>query len=218
MKGAHYSGISAPRRLASVAIMKAMTPVIAAAILAGGQSRRMGQPKALLPLEGKPLVEHLIAALKRDVAQVFVTGCPESGLYRHLSVPVVTDLLADSSGGMGPLGGIYTALRYVSEQQAGIQAVLCVPCDGVKLPPHFVQRLVAALGRHELVYARDSEQDQQLYCLLRTSLQEPLLSYLNSGGRKVIDWFESRDYAVVDFSANNFSFHNLNTPDDWQRF
>lgn len=185
----------------------------------------MGQPKALLPLEGKPLIEHLIAALKRDVPQVFVSGCPEPGLYRHLSVPVVTDVLADELGGMGPLGGVYTALRHlnqhqVNQQQNGVQALLCVPCDGVKLPPQFVPRMVSALerGRHEMVYARDSERDQQLYCVLRTSLQEPLLGYLNSGGRKVIDWFESRDYAVVDFSANGFCFSNLNTPDDWQRF
>jgi molybdopterin-guanine dinucleotide biosynthesis protein A len=195
-----------------------MTPVIAAAILAGGHSRRMGQPKALLPLEGKPLVEHLVAALKRDVLRVFVSGCPEPGLYRHLSVPVVTDVVADASGGMGPLGGIYTALRHVNQQQAGIQAVLCVPCDGVTLPPQFVPRMAAALGSHELVYARDSERDQPLYAVLRTSLQEPLLKYLNSGGRKVMDWFASRDYAVVDFSQNGFCFSNLNTPDDWQSF
>lgn len=195
-----------------------MTTVIAAAILAGGRSRRMGQPKALLPLEGKPLIEHLVAALKRETSSVFVAGCPEPGLYRHLSVPVVTDVLADASGGMGPLSGIYTALRYVNQQQAGVHALLCAPCDGVKLPPQFVQRMVAALGRHEVVYARDSEREQQLYCLLRCSLQEPLLAYLNSGGRKVIDWFVSRDYAVVDFSANSFCFPNLNTPDDWQSF
>lgn len=174
----------------------------------------MGQPKALLPLDGKPMVEHLIAALKRDVPQVFVSGCPEPGLYRHLSVPVVTDTMADC----GPLGGVYTSLRYLNQQQAGIQAVLCVPCDGVTLPPQFVRRMVAALGSHELVYARDSERDQQLYCLVRTSLQEDLLKYLNSGGRKVMDWFESRDYAVADFSANGFCFSNLNTPDDWRAF
>jgi molybdenum cofactor guanylyltransferase len=191
-----------------------MPSLIAAAILAGGQSRRMGQHKALLSLEGKPLVEHLIAALKRDSAQVFVAGCPEPGLYRHLSVPVVTDTLADC----GPLGGMYTSLRYVNQQQAGIPAVLCVPCDGVKLPPRFVQRMAAAVGRHEVAYARDSERDQQLYCVVRTSLQEPLLAYLERGGRKVIDWLESRDYAVVDFSENGFCFSNLNTPDDWRSF
>lgn len=177
----------------------------------------MGQPKALLPLEGKPLIEHLIAALKRETSQVLVAGCPEPGLYRHLSVPVVTDVMVDSPGGMGPLAGIYTALRYVNQ---ATQAVLCVPCDGVKLPPLFVSRMVSALqrGQHEVVYARDSERDQQLYCLLLTSLQEPLLAYLNGGGRKVIDWFESRDYAVVDFSSDGFCFSNLNTPDDWRQF
>src|SRR5690606_19212928 len=143
-KGAHYNGIGALRRRVLVVIMNAMSLVIAATILAGGHSRRMGQPKALLPLEGKPLVEHLIHTLKRDVSQVFVSGCPEPGLYRHLSVPVVTDVIVDA----GPLAGLYTALRHVNQQQAGIEALLCVPCDGMRLPPQFVPRMVAALGRH----------------------------------------------------------------------
>lgn len=195
-----------------------MTLSLAAAILAGGRSRRMGRPKALLPLEGKPLIEHLVAKLQREVPQVLVAGCPEDGLYRGLSVPVVTDVMGDSAGGLGPLGGIYSALRYVNYQQAGVQAVLCMPCDGVDLPPQFVKRMVAALGSHELVCARDSQRDQHLYCLVRTSLQEPLLAYLNSGGRRVIDWFAQRDYAVVDFSSGHFTFSNLNTPDDWQHF
>lgn len=197
-----------------------MTTSIAAAILAGGQSRRMGQPKALLRYEDISLVEHLIERLQREpaIAQVFISGCPQEGLYSRLPVPVVTDVMSDSSGGLGPLGGIYTALRYVNQQQKGMEAVLCLPCDGVRLPPQFVAKMTAALGRHELVYARDSERDQHLYCLLRTSLQEPLLQALNRGQRRVIDWFESRDYAVVDFSQNGFRFPNLNTPDDYQRF
>jgi len=44
------------------------------------------------------------------------------------------------------------------------------------------------------------------------------MDYIHQGGRKVIDWFESRDYAVVDFSDNHFYFSNLNTPHDWQQF
>lgn len=201
---------------------------IAAAVLAGGQSRRMGQPKALLPLDGKPLVEHLIALLKQELKQeypghdntVLVSGCPEPGLYRHLSVPVLSDVMADC----GPLGGLYTALRHVSQLQGSgpVDALLCVPCDGARLPPHFVARMVAALGHRELVYARDSEQEQPLYCLVRCSrqgfLSQDLLAYLNGGGRKVIDWFHSRDYAVVEFVQNGFVFPNLNTPDDWRRF
>ena len=188
--------------------------LIAATLLAGGHSRRMGQPKALLDYDGRPLIEHLAEQLKRQLpagTPLFVSGCPEPGLYRHLSLPVVTDVIADG----GPLGGLYTALRHSTQQSPAVEAVLAMPCDGTRLPPQFVAKMLAALGRHELVFARDSEREQQLYCALRTSLQAPLLAYLNSGRRKVIDWFESRDYAVVDFSDRGFCFSNFNTPEDW---
>jgi molybdopterin-guanine dinucleotide biosynthesis protein A len=214
---------------------------VAAAILAGGKSKRMGQHKALLPYEGKPLIEHLLARLKNDVQLLFLVGCPEPGLYRDVSVPVVTDALEDS----GPLGGILSALRYVHAQhllqndpalqtrfakikankkllvkKADIKYLLVLPCDGIQLPRLFVSRLVRALERQDadVVYARDAMREQHLYCLLKIELADSLQRYIEQGGRKVIDWFQLQHYAVEDFSTDGVTFSNLNTPDDWQLF
>lgn len=214
---------------------------VAAAILAGGKSKRMGQHKALLSYEGKPLLEHLVTRLKTDVQLLFVVGCPEPMLYRDVSVPVVQDELED----IGPLGGIYSALLYVRQQhmaakdpsrqskfdlkkanknilakKADIKYLLVLPCDGIRLPRLFVSRMVRALERQnaDVVYARDAEHEQHLYCLFKIELCDALQHYIEQGGRKVIDWFQLQHYAVEDFSAEDFAFSNLNTPDDWQFF
>lgn len=214
---------------------------IAACILAGGKSKRMGQHKALLPYEGKPLVEHLVARLKTDVQLLFVVGSPEPDVYREVSVPVVADELED----VGPLGGILSALHYVQAQhlaqydpatqtrfakikankkllpkKTNIKYLLVLPCDGIQLPRLFVSRMVRALERQnaDVVYAKDAVREQHLYCLLKIELCDSLQRYIEQGGRKVIDWFQLQHYAVEDFAADGFTFSNLNTVDDWQTF
>ena len=214
---------------------------VAAAILAGGKSTRMGQHKALLPYAGKLLIEHLLARLQSDVQMLFVVGCPEPGLYRGLSAPVIADI----HEALGPLGGILSALHHIKAQQqaaqdpanlsrfaktkanknllqkpAAIKYLLVMPCDGIQVPRLFVSRLVRALERQDadVVYAKDATREQHLYCLLKIELCDALQQYIDAGGRKVIDWFQLQHYAVEDFSADGFSFSNFNTPDDWQSF
>jgi molybdopterin-guanine dinucleotide biosynthesis protein A len=202
--------------------VSALTPssAVAAVILAGGQSTRMGQPKALLPYRGQPLLEHLVAQLKPQVAQVLIAGCPQADLYSSLSIPVIDDVMKDA----GPLGGICSAMQTLAsskkEAHSCCEYLLVVPCDGIRLPDAFMEGMFNALesGRHELVFAKDSQREQPLYSMWQLSLLPDLQHYLSSGGRKVIDWIRMRDYAVVDFSAGNFCFSNLNTPQDWRDF
>ncbi len=199
---------------------------VAAAILAGGKSTRMGQAKALLLYQDNPLIEHLASRLKSDVQLLFAVGCPQPGLYDGLSLPVILDQASD----LGPLGGVDAALQYVVAKNAAnaqkknrepaIAYLLVLPCDGIQLPRLFVSRMVQILENRQadIVYAQDAEREQHLYCLMKIELQASLHNYIQQGGRKVIDWFHLHHYAVVDFSADGFVFSNLNTPDDWQQF
>jgi molybdopterin-guanine dinucleotide biosynthesis protein A len=98
-------------------------------VLAGGLSLRMGRDKALLPWQGRPLIERQIAVLREaGVDSVQVSG--ERPNYHGVADPVAH---------AGPLGGI-----------AGIAAVcedgelLIVPVDMPRLPPSLLQRLLAA--------------------------------------------------------------------------
>ena len=76
------------------------------AIIAGGQSRRMGRDKAFVQLGGSALIERVIQR-SADIGQaetILITNQPAD--YAHLRLPMHRDAQPDK----GSLGGIYTAL------------------------------------------------------------------------------------------------------------
>lgn len=92
------------------------------AILAGGESRRYGSPKALATVGGVRIVDRVVAGLRR-VTPDLVVSANEPGLFDDLGLPI----LPDHREGLGPLGGIYTAL--LAARDAGRPGILAVACD-----------------------------------------------------------------------------------------
>ncbi len=94
---------------------------IAGAILAGGESRRMGRTKALIEVDGVPMVQRVAHALRAGgCGDIALVGGSSSELA-SLGLPVVTD----DAPGEGPLGGVITALRHF----AAASQVLVAACD-----------------------------------------------------------------------------------------
>jgi molybdopterin-guanine dinucleotide biosynthesis protein A len=79
---------------------------VTGAILTGGQSRRLGRDKVLLPYEGKPLAFHMHGLLVTHFPRTVLIGHPRPEL-QALGLECFPDLVK----GKGALGGIYTALR-----------------------------------------------------------------------------------------------------------
>lgn len=101
------------------------------AILAGGQSRRMGAPKEGLRLaDGRPMVEHVIATLAAVCTQVVIAGeCRGYETDRITGLP-------DLRPGLGPLAGIEAVLSSGSGE-----SYLIVACDQPFLTPELLNRL-----------------------------------------------------------------------------
>lgn len=101
-------------------------------VLAGGKSTRMGQDKALLEVDGKPLLVHAVDRMRPHVRELFVVGDPRK--YGHL----LPEVLPDEIPGMGPLGGIVTAMGIARHDRL---LVLAVDVPGVN------ERLLERLTR-----------------------------------------------------------------------
>ncbi|HEL4298085.1 molybdenum cofactor guanylyltransferase [Stenotrophomonas sp. GD03930] len=102
------------------------TTTIDGIVLAGGLSRRMGRDKALLPWQGRTLLEHMRGLLLRAGAKrVWVSGdYPAFG-----GIP-------DQVARCGPLGGLYSVATHMPDGPAWV-----VPVDTPLLPPRLLQQL-----------------------------------------------------------------------------
>lgn len=119
-----------------------MSPPLSAAILAGGQSRRMGADKAALRLipTGPTLIEQVIAAVSAVAAETLVVANDERLAW--LGLPVVLDAFP----GAGPLGGIYSAVAAARHDRC-----LVVACDMPFLSVPLLRSMAAWPGDYDVL-------------------------------------------------------------------
>ena len=113
---------------------------VGAIVLAGGRSTRLGHDKALLRINGQPLVEWLPARLSCLLSPVVIV-VDGPGRYQT-SLPQVPDVLP----GTGPLGGVASGL-----QALAASAALVCACDMPLLQPDLIALLCASLSGFDLV-------------------------------------------------------------------
>lgn len=181
-------------------------------VLAGGLARRMGGvDKGLVPLAGRPMVAHVIDALRPQVGAVLVNANRNVAHYAAFGHPVIADAL---DGYLGPLAGVLSALR-----QCRTAFLATVPCDAPLVAPDLVARLHLACttAGADLAVASDGERRQPVFLLLRTSVTPSLEAYLAGGDRKIDLWLGQLRVAEVDLGDCADTFLNVNDPDERQR-
>jgi molybdopterin-guanine dinucleotide biosynthesis protein A len=182
---------------------------VTAVILAGGRARRMGgQDKGLVALNGRPMVEYVLRALRPLVRRVLINANRNLDDYRGLGVGVVADAMADFQG---PLAGMASAMP-----EADSPYLATTPCDSPFLPEDYVARMLAALERDdaEIAVAHDGERMQPVFTLMQTRLESSLIESLRGGERKIDRWFGRHRFALADFSDSPDTFININTPEE----
>jgi molybdopterin-guanine dinucleotide biosynthesis protein A len=184
---------------------------LAAAILVGGQSRRMGQDKALLTLapDGPTVVESVARTLGAVTDEVVLVGADPSA-YAFLGLPWI----ADAIPGAGPLAGIRAALAATERSH-----LLVVACDMPFLNADLL-RYMATCPRDYDALVPVLDRPQPLHAIYaRTSL--PLIDHaLRDGRYKVTGWFPQANIRALDretirsHDPDLRSCFNMNTPED----
>ena len=116
---------------------------VRAFVQAGGRSSRMGTDKAWLEINGRPMIEHVLAAAQPVAASLsIVIHCanPNADRYRELAARWNARLLYDLHDHKGPLGGIHTALKTCAENESA----LILACDMPFLTSEFLSFLCNA--------------------------------------------------------------------------
>ena len=188
--------------------------MLSVVIQAGGESRRMGQDKALMPFLGRPLISRIVERLSPLADELLVTTNQPDG-YRFLNLPLCEDLRP----GRAALGGLYTALRAAHQPFVAV-----VACD----MPFASAELIAAgrdaliVGGHDVAIPLSEEGLEPLHAVYRKETCLPAVAAaLEAGEWKLIAWFPKVNVRVIPpeetarYDPHRLAFWNLNTPEEF---
>ena len=186
---------------------------VAGFILTGGASSRMGRDKAFLEIAGETLVERANRPLAPLVASVTVIGPPERLAGAGLNV------VPDDQPGLGPLGGIVTALRVADRPWS-----LVVACDLPFLThawlEYLIQRAVASAA--DVLLPEGAGGAEPLCAMYHRRCLEPIRQAIARGTRKVTDALAGCAVEKIPpaewkaFDSEGWLFKNMNTPADYE--
>lgn len=185
-------------------------------IQAGGQSRRMGQNKALLCVAGKPLIQRVVERTAPLAAETLIISA-DAEPYAFLGLPVLADLIP----GQGVLGGLYTALA-----SAQSEFVACVACDMPFVNPALLRaelNLCIQTGV-DVAIPRSENGLEPLHAVYRRETCLPLVrAALEAQQRRLVGWLDQARVRVLEtaetavYDPGGTAFINLNTPEDLAR-
>jgi molybdopterin-guanine dinucleotide biosynthesis protein A len=180
-------------------------------IQAGGKSTRMGgQPKALLHVGGRRIIERVVDVLAAVLDDVLVvTNTPEA--YAFLGLPMVPDVHADH----GSLGGIYSGLV-----AAPGDAAFTVACDMPFLHRDLVRLVVDRAAAADVVVPRVGEQLETLHACYGKACLPHMADRLASGRFRITGFFdrvrvlEIPEAELRAYRDPAIAFMNVNTPEE----
>jgi molybdenum cofactor cytidylyltransferase len=120
--------------------------MLAAVILTGGESRRMGSPKALLPYHGRTFLEHLLEVTEHPRVGIrrIVTGANHAEIVRRLPLPADI-VVMNRSWQRGQLSSIRAAIE--SLRAVETEGMMLTLVDHPLITKAVVESLIAAFDR-----------------------------------------------------------------------
>lgn len=182
-------------------------------ILAGGKSRRYGENKALVKINGIPLIKRVLGVMENLFSSIIlITNTPET--YSFLNLPMFEDRIK----GLGPLGGIYTGLDVISEK-----AGFFVACDMPFLNPDLIRYQVTARQGYDVVVPTFSGKFEALHALYTQNCLPEIGRMIHAGVYQTIRLFRSVSVRYVEeeeirrFDPELKSFSNINKPEELRK-
>lgn len=190
--------------------------MLAAAILAAGESKRMGQPKALVPFQGSTFVEHLIAATRH--ARVGITrvvlGAGAEGIRARLKIDPGW-IVVNGDWPKGQLSSIHAALR--SLPVGATEGILVCPVDHPLISAQLVAALIAAFDSSGKMIVLPKFRGRRGHpVIFRADLYEELLAASTEVGARQVVWNHAAEVMEVETEEEGVIL-NLNDPESLQR-
>ncbi len=185
--------------------------MLAAVILSGGASRRMGSPKALVPYQGKLFLEHLLEVTAQPQIGVrrVVLGAHAKAIAEAIKLPPA-EVVINENWEQGQLSSIHAALRSLP---AGTDGILIALVDHPLVSGELVHELIERfyLSRKPIVLPLYKGRRGHPVIFSSRLYEELLAAPLEKGARAVV-WAHGENVSEV-ITTEEGCVLNLNDPD-----
>jgi molybdenum cofactor guanylyltransferase len=191
---------------------------ISAIVLAGGQSSRMGRPKAAIEIGGRTIIGRMVAELRRVTDDIVVVAAPESAAASRFAIPSGVRIVRDDREYQGPVLALARGLDAASRD-----AAFACSCDLPLLDGRLAAALAAMLGDYDAVIPEVGGRLQPLHAVYRKRCAAALRALAARGEHRLTAIADAVRTRRVDESELRAldpelrSFLNLNTPADLER-
>ena len=185
-------------------------------VLCGGQSSRMGRPKAWLPFAGETMLGRVVRLLGTVVSPVIVVAAPGQDLP---TLPAEVEVVRDPERGRGPLQGLAAGLLALTGR---VGAAYVSSCDVPFLQPSFVRRMIELLGDQSIAVPDVGGYRHPLAAVYRVEVLDVVRRLLEEDRLRPAFLFDrvptrlanESELAAVDPGLQ--TLRNLNTPQDYE--
>ena len=190
-------------------------PEYSAVILAGGQSSRMGRPKADLPFGGGTMLDYIVAKMRPVFDELIVAVArPDHYPWETIGARAIFD----EEPGRGPLSALEQALREIKFDRAFVCS-----CDVPFVNADLARKLCEMLGDDDVLVPHVDGKPQMLHAVYRKKCAKVLATMRTQGEHRlhqIVNFAKVRNLPEEEIRALDpelLSFFNVNTPEDYQR-
>ena len=185
-------------------------------VLAGGKSQRFGEDKSQVMLEGKLLIDYILSEISSEFREILVVSNNKIDFKNSEKISIIEDF----KKGLGPLGGVLSAMKWVKENKKKYEWVSTFPADTPFFKKEILQKFYKEIEieKSRLFFIKSNKTRHNIFGLWSIDLLDKLEEDLNKGDRKVELWANSVGVKVIDMDFKSIDpFFNINTKHDLEK-
>ena len=182
-------------------------------VLAGGKSQRFGEDKCQVKLGDKLLIDYILSEIVDEFKEVLLIS--NNKIKYNYSNKI--SLVEDTKKGLGPLGGILTAMKWIKENNKSYKWISTFPSDTPFFKKQILNNFLEEIKNYEgkLFFINSNDTRHNIFGLWSIDLLERLEKDLDNGERKVEMWANKIGVKSINMKFENKDpFFNINTKED----
>ena len=182
-------------------------------VLAGGKSQRFGEDKCQVKLGDKLLIDYILSEIIDEFKEVLLISNNKIKYNNSNKI----SLVEDTKRGLGPLGGILTAMKWIKENNRSYKWISTFPSDTPFFKKKILNNFLEEIKDYEgkLFFINSNDTRHNIFGLWSIDLLDRLEKDLDNGERKVEMWANKIGVKSINMKFENKDpFFNINTKED----